>query len=56
LSRHAGIEWWNNDRHSEQAFFAPRGIRASRAKGHVLCDPIIARLARFLIELRHYQE
>jgi len=28
----------------------------ARAKGRVLCDPIIARLARFLIELRHYQE
>jgi|GEM_PF-5249203 hypothetical protein len=35
--------------HPEQALFAQRRIRASRAKGRALCDPIIARLARFLI-------
>src|SRR5580700_8744431 len=37
--------------HPEQALFARRRIWASRAKGRVLCDPIIARLARFLISL-----
>jgi hypothetical protein len=41
------------DCHSEQAFFAQRGIWASRAKRRALCA-IIARLARFLIELSHY--
>jgi hypothetical protein len=40
------------DCHPEQAFFAQRGIWASRAKGRALCGPIIARLARFL-ELSH---
>src|SRR5271166_5398330 len=40
--------------HSEQAFFAPRGIWASRAKRRVLCDAITACLARFLIKLGHY--
>ena len=43
------------DCHSEQAFFAWRGIWASCAKGRVLCDPGTARLARFLIEL-HYRK
>ena len=45
------------DCHPEQAFFAQRGIWASRAKqpalseprGRVLCDARTARLARFLI-------
>ncbi len=48
------------DCHPEQAFFARRGIWASRAKqpalsqrsapkGRALCDAIIARLARFLM-------
>jgi hypothetical protein len=41
------------DCHPEQAFFAQRGIWASRAKRRALCDAIIARLARFLIELSH---
>src|SRR5580658_3623749 len=36
--------------HPEQASFAQRGIWASRAKRRVLCDAIIARLARFPIE------
>jgi hypothetical protein len=43
--------------HPEQAFFAqrepalslPKGIWASRAMCRVLCDTIIARLARFFI-------
>jgi anthranilate synthase/aminodeoxychorismate synthase-like glutamine amidotransferase len=39
------------DCHPEQAFFARRGIWASRAKRRVLCDAILARLARFHIEL-----
>jgi hypothetical protein len=39
------------DCHPEQAFFAQRGIQASRAKCRVLCDTIIARLARFLTKL-----
>jgi len=51
------------DCHPEQAFFAQRGacpelaegIWASRAKGHVLCNPIIARSARFLTKLHHYR-
>jgi hypothetical protein len=38
------------DCHPEQAFFAPRGIWAGRAKCRVLCDTIIARLARFLFQ------
>ena len=42
------------DCHPEQAFFAQRRIWASRAKGYVLCDPIVARLARFLVKLHHY--
>jgi len=42
------------DCHPEQAFFAQRGIWASRAMRRALCDAIIARLARFLIELSHY--
>jgi hypothetical protein len=41
--------------HPEQSFFAQRGICASRAKCRVLCDTIIARLARFPTDLRHYQ-
>jgi hypothetical protein len=41
--------------HPEQAFFARRGIWASRAKCRVLCDTIIARLARFLINSRSLQ-
>jgi len=40
------------DCHPEQAFFAQRGIWASRAMCRVLCDTIIARLARFLINSR----
>src|SRR5258708_26088382 len=40
--------------HPEQAFFARRWIWASRAKCRVLCDTIIARLARFFIKLSHY--
>jgi hypothetical protein len=36
--------------HPEQAFFAPRGIWAVRAKCRVFCDTIIARLDRFLIQ------
>jgi hypothetical protein len=32
-----------------EAFFAQRWIWASRAKRRVLCDAIIARLARILI-------
>jgi len=39
------------DCHPEQAFFAQRGIWASRAMCRVLCDTQIARLARFLIKL-----
>jgi hypothetical protein len=39
------------DCHPEQAFFAQRGIWASRAKRRVLCDAIIACLARLLIQL-----
>jgi len=35
--------------HPEQAFGAPRGIWAVRAKCRVLYDAILARLARFLI-------
>ena len=42
------------DCHPEQAFFAQRGIWASRAMRRVLCDAIIACLARFLIELNRY--
>jgi hypothetical protein len=42
------------DCHPEQAFFAQRGIWASRAMRRALGDAIIARLARFLIELSHY--
>jgi hypothetical protein len=42
------------DCHPEQAFFARRRIWASRAMCRVLCDTIIARLARFLIKLTHY--
>jgi len=38
----------------EQAFFAPRRICASRAKRRLPCDAIIARLARFLTKLHHY--
>ena len=34
--------------HPEQAFFAQRGIWASRAKRCVLCNAVIARLARVL--------
>ena len=41
------------DCHPEQASFAQRGIWASRAKRRVLCDALIARLARFLIKLTH---
>jgi tetratricopeptide (TPR) repeat protein len=37
------------DCHPERAFFARRRIWASRAKCRVLCDTIIARLARFLM-------
>ncbi len=37
------------DCHPEQAFFARRGIWASRAKPRVLCEAIIERLARFLM-------
>jgi 7-keto-8-aminopelargonate synthetase-like enzyme len=43
------------DCHSEQAFFAQRGIRASRAKRRVLRDATIARLARFLAKLHHHR-
>jgi hypothetical protein len=51
------------DCHPKQAFFAqrepalslPKGIWASRAKCRVLCDTIIARLARFLINSRSLQ-
>jgi hypothetical protein len=39
------------DCHPEQAFSAQRRIQASRAKRRVLCDAIIARLARFHIPL-----
>src|SRR5580658_165729 len=39
--------------HPEQAFFAQRRIWASRATRRVLCDALIARLARFLIKLTH---
>ena len=38
----------NLDCHSEQAFYAQRGIWASRAKRRVLCDAVIARSARVL--------
>jgi hypothetical protein len=41
--------------HPEQAFFAQRGIWASRATRRVLCDAIAARSARFFIKLHHYQ-
>ena len=44
------------DCHPEQAFFVQRRIWASRAKGYVLCDPIVARLARFLLKLHHYRK
>ncbi len=44
------------DCHPEQAFFAQRGIWASRAKRRVLCDAIIARLARFLTKLNRCLE
>ncbi len=37
------------DCHPEQAFFAQRGIWASRAKRRVSCDARTARLVRFLI-------
>jgi hypothetical protein len=43
------------DCHSEQAFFARRGIWASRAERRVLSDATIARLARFLTKLHHYR-
>src|SRR5208283_3491179 len=43
------------DCHPEQAFFAQRGIWASRTLRRVLCDAIIARSARFLIELSRYR-
>src|SRR5580693_1134492 len=52
--------WWTASRapaadcHPEQAFFAPRGIWASRAMRRVLCDALIARLARFLIKTDYY--
>ena len=39
----------NLDCHPEQAFFARRRIRASRAKCRGFCDTIIARLARFFV-------
>jgi hypothetical protein len=42
------------DCHPEQAFFAQRRIWASRAVCRVLCDTIIARLARFLTKLHYY--
>ncbi len=42
------------DCHSEQAFFASRGIWAIRAKRRVLCDAIIARLDRFPNNVHHY--
>jgi hypothetical protein len=42
------------DCHPEQALFAQRGIWASRAMRRVLCDAIVARLARFRIKLSHY--
>ena len=45
--------WPRVDCHPEQAFFARRGIWASRAMRRVLCDAITARLARFPIELSH---
>jgi hypothetical protein len=35
--------------HPEQAFFAQRGIWASRAKRRVFCDALLACLARFPI-------
>ena len=44
------------DGHPEQAFFAQRRIWASRAKGRALCDPTIARLARFPAKLHHYRQ
>jgi hypothetical protein len=37
--------------HPERAFFAQRRIWASRALCRVLCDTIVARLARFFILL-----
>jgi nitrogen fixation protein NifU and related proteins len=40
----------------EQAFFAPRRIWTSRAKCRVVCDTLIARLARFLTKLHHYRQ
>jgi hypothetical protein len=42
------------DCHPEQAFFAQRGIWASRAMWRAFCDTIIARLARFLTKLNRY--
>ena len=36
--------------YSQHAFFARRGIWASRALRRVFCDAIIARLARFLLK------
>ena len=43
------------DCHPEQAFFARRRISASCALRRVLCDAIIARLARFLAKPHYYQ-
>ena len=49
-----GTGWWLQfDCHPEQAFFAQGRIWASRAKGCVFYDPIIARLARFPFKLHH---
>jgi hypothetical protein len=39
--------------HPEQALLAQRRIWASRAKCRVLCDTLIARLARFLINIHN---
>ncbi len=44
------------DCHSEQAFFATRGIWAICAKRRVLCDAIIARLDRFPNKVHHLSD
>src|SRR6202522_1200417 len=44
------------DCHPERAFLARRRIWASRAKHRVLCDAMVARLARFLIKLTRHPE
>jgi hypothetical protein len=41
------------DCRSEQAFFAQREIWTNRAKRPVVCDAIVARLARFITRLQH---